>query len=144
MFRFLAKSALATVIWKRYRRPLGSTLALLVSYFFIAMVHSDYVDWSTTTSEHEHLWASFVVKWLALIGVTLLYYWFNSRALSSHNAHTETRTERQANTRTKRPRAPAESHTPTAGADPFAEIRRKDKLRSRADIAMGQTTQKRR
>jgi hypothetical protein len=144
MFRFLAKSALATVIWKRYRRPLGSTLALLVSYFFIAMVHSDYVAWATTTAEHEHLWASFVVKWLALIGVTLLYYWFNSRALSRHNAHTETRTERQANTHAKRASAPADSHKPATGPDPFAEIRRKDKLRSRADIAMDATTAKRR
>lgn len=136
MFRFLAKSALATVVWKRYRRPIGSTIALLISYFFIAMVHSDYVAWATTTAEHGHLWASFIVKWVALIGVSALYYWFNTRNLAPANNAPETGPDKKSKSRRK----PA-PETPdfSAGPDPFADIRNKDKLRSRADIAMEQS-----
>ncbi|WP_041521807.1 hypothetical protein [Gilvimarinus agarilyticus] len=138
MFRFLAKSALATVIWKRYRRPIVSTLILFISYFFIAMVHGDYVSWATTTAEHQHLWISFVLKWLALIGVTLLYYWYNSRAIAHIDKQDETEAERHTSKKSRRPQTPPpESDAP----DPFAAIRQKDKLRSRADVAMAQHKQ---
>ncbi|WP_049723205.1 hypothetical protein [Gilvimarinus polysaccharolyticus] len=137
MFRFLAKSALATVVWKRYRRPIGSTLALFISYFFIAMVHSDYVAWATTTAEHGHLWASFVVKWLALIGVSILYYWFNTRPLAQTNNTTESAAKKS---KSRRKPASANPDIPP-GPDPFATIRTKDKLRSRADVAMDQNKQ---
>ena len=137
MFRFLAKSALATVVWKRYRRPIGSTLALFISYFFIAMVHSDYVAWATTTAEHGHLWASFVIKWLALIGVSILYYWFNTRPLTQTNT-----TDESAGQKSKSRRKPASVNPDIPpGLDPFATIRTKDKLRSRADVAMDQNKQ---
>ncbi|BFM22304.1 hypothetical protein [Gilvimarinus japonicus] len=139
MFRFLAKSALATVIWKRYRRPIVSTLALFISYFFIAMVHSDYVSWATTTAQHDNLWASFVVKWLALIGITLLYYWFNTRSLAKIN--NETDAERHTKPHNKQSRRTAHPPPEAAGPDPFADIRSKDKLRSRADVAMEQPRQ---
>lgn len=138
MFRFLARSALATVIWKRYRRPIGSTLALFISYFFIVMVHGDYISWATTTAEHKHLWASFVIKWLALIGVTLLYYWFNTRTWTADDPAAEVKPKSKRAARRQRAPQPDASEP-----DPFASIRSKDKLRSRADLALEQAIKNR-
>ena len=132
MFRFLAKSAVATYIWKRYRRPIVATLLLFVGYFFIGMLHGDYVEYATGADDRRHLWLSYLIKWCALIGITLLYYLVLSRFLSSG-------IEKLPPAKKKRTDEPAPSTTTADGTpDPFSVIRHKEKLQSRADIAIKQ------
>lgn len=133
MFRFLAKSALAAVIWKRYRRPIVSTLALFVSYFLISLFHGDYVDYAVSAGDTHFLWRSYLIKWGVLVGVTVTYYLYNARAFRSRRTDdlpppTAAKTRRE-------PRAESPSNNGNE-ADPFAEIRRKKRLKSRGDIAV--------
>ncbi len=130
MFRFLAKSALATVIFKRYRRPIVSTLVLFLAYFLIATVHGDYVDYAVTAEDRQYLWLSFVLKWALLLGVTAVYYFYNMAGLRP---------------RAEKPPAPAKAPplsaepSPDSAVDPFAEIRRKPTLKSRGEQLLEKT-----
>ncbi|MCP8901004.1 hypothetical protein [Gilvimarinus xylanilyticus] len=134
MFRFLAKSAVATVIWKRYNRVIISTLTLLISYFLIAALHSDYTDYARSTGVTGFLWLSYFAKWGGYVLVTSLYYWYLKYALrpkpkKRDDAFAQTRS--QPNKKRAQPQQPSEP-----SADPFADIRRKDRLKNRADFAM--------
>ncbi|HEX7027184.1 MAG TPA: hypothetical protein VF268_08070, partial [Gammaproteobacteria bacterium] len=86
MFRFLAKSALIAVIWKRYRRTIISTLALFACYFLVSLFHGDYVEYAVNAGDKGFLWRSYLIKWAVLIGVTLIYYLYNTRALTKREA----------------------------------------------------------
>lgn len=130
MFRFLAKSALVAVIWKRYRRTIISTLVLFVSYFLISLLHGDYVDYAVGAGDKEFLWRSYLIKWAALLGVTLIYYFYNTRAFMKRGA------DDLPPPSNKNPRKQAVENTGDNKADPFAEIRRKKRLKSRGDIAL--------
>lgn len=132
MFRFITKSALAGWIWKRYKRGIVSTLALFLAYFLIAMIHGDYVDYANSASDKSFLFTSYILKWGALLGVTALYYVYNSRVIAKRSQSepindTPRRSARDNNSTDTEP-------TP----DPFADIRRKKTLKSRADRAMDQ------
>lgn len=132
MFRFLAKSALATFIYKRYRHTIVASLLLLFSYWVIAMIHSDYVDYATSADAREHLLLSYVLKWACLLSATLAYFFFINRRLHA-----------PAGDDVPPPVTPAEGKKASTSAtneaaDPFAGIRNKEKLKSRADIALDQ------
>ena len=131
MFRFLAKSALVVAVWKRYRRTIISTLALFICYFLVSLFHGDYVEYAVSAGDKDFLWRSYLIKWAVLIGVTVGYYLYNTRILIKKRAddlppstgNTQERTVENA------PQRDGES-------DPFAEIRRKERLQSRGDITL--------
>ena len=127
MFRFLAKSALATVLFKRYRRTIVSTLLLFACYFFISMIHGDYVSYATSADDRHYLWLSFLLKWVLLISITLVYYFYNVRALG---------------TSPKPPAKAAQQQVQASdAADPFDSIRTKDTLQSRGDVLLKKQTE---
>lgn len=132
MFRFLAKSALAAVIWKRYRRIILSTLALFVGYFLISLLHGDYVDYVVTAGDRRFLWGSYVAKWAALTVITLVYYLYAVRVLARRPGDDPPpATQRRAS-------PPEGGNVLQSGgeADPFAGIRRKKTLESRGDVLL--------
>jgi hypothetical protein len=135
MFRFLAKSALIAVIWKRYRRTIISTLALFACYFLVSLFHGDYVEYAVNAGDKGFLWRSYLIKWAVLIGVTLIYYLYNTRALTKREA------DDLPPSAGRRQREQIVENTPQydddGAADPFAEIRRKERLKSRGDIVLG-------
>lgn len=131
MFRFLAKSALATLVWKRYHRSILASLALLLGYFLIAMIHGDYVDYAASATDTSHLWLSYLVKWALLFTVTLVYYFYLRRQL---RAPSQVKTETTAKATVKGTKSAPTNQNDSA--DPFANIRGKQKLKSHADIAL--------
>lgn len=124
MFRFLAKSALVTLVFKRYRRPIVSTVVLFLSYFLISTIHSDYVNYAVTSDDRQFLWLSFLLKWALLLGTTLIYYFYNTAGLRSREG--ELSLPDDVSTPMPPKRQPGV-------ADPFAHIRNKEKLESRGD-----------
>ncbi|MBU2884533.1 hypothetical protein KO507_01995 [Gilvimarinus agarilyticus] len=128
MFRFLAKSALATFIWKRYHRPILATLTLLLGYFLVGMVHGDYVDYAHSAQDTTGLWLSYLLKWVLLITFTLIYYFYLKRIL---------RTPEPAIQQTPPPtNGTKNTREPPSASDPFAGIRDKKTLKSHADRAL--------
>ncbi|MDO3388637.1 hypothetical protein QWI17_22515 [Gilvimarinus sp. SDUM040013] len=133
MFRFLAKSALATLIWKRYHRPIVATFALLIGYFLVAMIHGDYVDYVKGAADTTYLWLSYLFKWGLLIALTVAYYLYLNRQLRQSETLGQGTPNPAKNTGTK------STATPQSAQDPFAAIRSKRKLKSHADVALDQS-----
>lgn len=129
MFRFLAKSALATLVWKRYHRPILATIALFVGYFLVATIHGDYVDYAQTADDTSGLWVSYVIKWLLFLGLTAAYYFYLTRQWQDTGP-------RAAQTQTPPVRETGRDRAEQSAQDPFAVIRTKKKLKSHADIAL--------
>lgn len=136
MFRFLAKSALVAMIWKRYRRTIISTLALFISYFLVSLFHGDYVEYAVSAGDKGFLWRSYLIKWVVLIGVTVIYYLFNTRILIKGKADDLPPASIGKNRRER-----IVEHAPQSEGevDPFAQIRRKERLKSRGDIDLDRT-----
>lgn len=131
MFKFLAKSAVFSLIWNRYRKIILSTIVLFGSYFVISLMHTDYLDYAKLSQSEHNIAVSYGFKWAALLLTSAVYYWTNVRQppLSKNNQ------ENTAPSKTSRkPQAAsnAPSLKPPSG-DPFAEIRKKDKLSSKGD-----------
>lgn len=128
MFRFIAKSAVAAVIWGRYRRVIISTLVLFAGYLLITLFHSDYVDYAVNAGDTASLWSSYLIKWSALMGITVVYYLYNTRIFVSRRAD-------KSHSPDPRDIDPVKP-TGDATGDPFAEIRHKRRLNSHGDAAL--------
>ncbi|UTF58811.1 hypothetical protein [Gilvimarinus sp. DA14] len=133
MFRFFAKSAIATLIWKRYHRVIVATLSLLLGYFLISMIHGDYVDYAQGAQDTKLLWLSYIAKWFGLIAITALYYFYLKFVLTPKPTTPTSEPARDSASKTSTNR---QTDTTTSESDPFASIREKETLKSRADIAL--------
>lgn len=135
MINFFAKSVAATYIWKRYKKIILSTLALFVGYFLINSIHNDYLDYQTRSGNNAQLLFSYAIKWFLLSLVTGLYYYLNIHKSLSFNPENKTKNTHKANTQAQSTSTHSSS-TSAEQPDPFAHIRKKQNLRSRADIEM--------
>ena len=132
MFRFLAKSAVATLVWKRYHRPILATLALFIGYLLIGVVHGDYVDYAKSADDTGYLWASYLLKWTLLSLITAVYYFYVTRSVNKSNIKSNT----DSKGKNRPPSQSSAVSTTDDQADPFADIRTKESLKSRGDIAI--------
>ena len=128
MLKNLIQLTLLSVVWKRYRSMILSTLLLLGYFYLVALVHEDYLSYSALNDNQQYLGFSFILKWLAFIiglAVYLLYnfgFLLRKRPNAGHPA-----------TPTQSASTP-EPSSQAGKTDPFERIRRRDKLRSRADF----------
>jgi len=123
MLKNLLHLTLLTVLWKRYKSIIVSTLLLFVFFWLVGKLHADYVSYSELNNDHKYLAFSFFIKWCAFIVGVVIYLLFNSFFPRSKNTENIDPTETKKNLPEK-PAAP----------DPFDEIRGRKKLRSRADF----------
>ena len=123
--KFVAKTFLITFIWRRYKRVFISLALLFLSYFLISIVHSDYIDYAKNSENAHFLGLSYVVKWLALLSVTVVFYFFSSTTKSDKISDTQIK---HLNPRKSKPNGES-----TTEPDPFDSIRKKKTLKSKAD-----------
>lgn len=117
MFKPLLKYTFLTLIWKKYRNVIVSSLLLLFAIMVIVIIHNDYVRYSEKTGEQASLAASFLLKWCLILGAIALYIVYVKIIL-----------------RVKpKPNKAAKSEPQVESADAFSEIRKKGKLSSKAD-----------
>ena len=76
---------------------------------------------------------SYILKWLALGAITALYYYINIHNRIKNAKEPLTKSSKQQANSAKNNKA--ENQTENS-PDPFADIRKKETLRSRADIEM--------
>ena len=126
MFKNLVHLTLLTLLWKRYKRLIISTLILFVYFWLVGKLHEDYVNYVELNQDQQYLATSFFIKWLALIIGALVYLLINILVFRGRQA---------ADTPVGKPEArSADSGTASKDSDPFAQIRQRRKLRSRADF----------
>jgi hypothetical protein len=127
MFRFLAKSFVATVFFKRYRRAIISTLSLFVFYFVVSLVHDDYFVYAQAVEKEGALAWAFLVKWAVLFLGTGIYYLINFPFLQAKKKHGQ-----QGSVSVEEHKEEAKP----AEEDPFSTIRKKKVLKSKGDFSL--------
>ena len=126
MFKQVFRVAFVTLIWKQYKGSIISTLLLIAYLLIVSNVHQDYLLASGDDAEK----ITFVYKWLAyLAGIILVctYHWIKTKFSQNDDETSE------GNTKAQIEKYRAMENT---SDDPFAEIRAREKLRSRADFLM--------
>ena len=119
MFKQVFRLTFVTFIWKHYKRLIVSTILLFAYLWFVGYAHSEYLNYASQ-QESLSVGQSFFIKWLALLIGVGLYLLFHFLAPSRKRQ----KKDKQSTVNEPVPGEP----------DPFDEIRKKEKLRSRADM----------
>jgi len=122
MFKHIFRLTFLTFIWKKYKRVIVSTVLLLLFLWLVNFAHSEYLSFAKYQSEESNITLSFFVKWLSLILGAVIYlitvFWLPKKKIITKKNKDEAKL------------------TNTGERDPFASIREKDQLRSRAEIML--------
>lgn len=110
-----------------------SALVLFAYFWVVDMIHEDYLNYLDLRGESTSAGLSFLVKWLAFaLGITI-YWMFNSYARKKYDKKSGQLTDTGASR--NKPGKSSNGGTGMEGRDdPFDEIRRKGRLRSRGDL----------
>ncbi|TVZ39170.1 hypothetical protein P886_3565 [Alteromonadaceae bacterium 2753L.S.0a.02] len=131
MFKFLTKSIIATALLKRYQRLLISVAVLFACYFIIGQIHDDFLEYGEKTQNSAAVGFSYVIKWFSLTLATAIFYVFNM--YGSEKKKQLKRRGIQAEDLTS-----AIKNDDQRASDPFENIRRKEKLNSKAEQRLGE------
>lgn len=146
MIKQFVRLAIVATVWRRYKSGIISVAALLLFWFVVSFFHGEYISYAEATGERQFLAISFFIKWglgsLALSAFVLFH-------LKAFRKSPETKERSQAEAQKPKPKvqkAKKEPEVPPApkpgdedykaAEDPFAALRDKPKLRSRADVEL--------
>ena len=128
MFKQVFRVAFVALIWKQYKGIIVSTLLLFAYLLLVSMLHEDYLNHLDRQEQSSSSGLSFVYKWLAYafgIAAYFLFHWWRSRP------------ETKTNTMREKKSASKKNELENPEEDPFANIRKRKNLRSRADFIDG-------
>lgn len=127
VFKQIFRVAFVALIWKQYKALIISSCLLIAFLLLVSNVHDDYLTHSQLQSDKTvSTGLSFVYKWIAYaIGLGAYFIFHFLRGLKPTKQNLEEKAK-EANIVAK-----------TDEQDPFAAIRNKKKLRSRADFLDG-------
>ena len=130
MFKQIFRLTFATFIWKQYKRIIVSTLLLFAYLWLVGSIHSDYLSYAELQTDQSMAGSSFLLKWAALVVGVMLYLVYNfMRGAKRNNSNNSTSSAAEVE--------PA-SQSQTDQDDPFTNIRKMKKLRTRAEISIAQ------
>ena len=133
MFKQVFRLAFVTVIWKQYKQVIVSTLLLFLFIFLVSNIHADFLTHTEMQKDTTGTGLSFIAKWLAYaVGVGL---YFAYHAVRGRDKNSSSKQNSKHKPTTKHGLTTVESDSPDD--DPFAEIRKRKTLRSRADFLEG-------
>jgi hypothetical protein len=131
MFKQVFRLAFVTVIWKQYKQVIVSTLLLFTFIFLVSNIHADYLTHTEMQKDTTGTGLSFIAKWLAYAVGIGLYFFYHTIRGRNKNA----KPSKKSKPSSKRSVATLEPES--LEDDPFAEIRQRKTLRSRADFLEG-------
>ena len=132
MFNKLLKITVIGFIWSRYGTMILSAIVLFAWFWVVGLVHEDYLSYLTLQGEGASAGWSFLLKWLAFLVGVICYWWFNSYARKKFDKKEKGSLAEPSNTQAA---VEADLGSPNS-KDPFDKIRRKEKLRSKADLVI--------
>lgn len=133
MFKQIFRIAFVNLIWKQYKAIIISTVVLFAYLWLIGSVHSDYLSYAKLQADKSLAGRSFLLKWAALSSGVLLYIAYHVLRGSRRKRNaTAAKSNALSGTLVNRTSEETNSNSP----DPFAAIRSKKKLRTRAEIAL--------
>lgn len=126
VFKQIFRVAFIALIWKQYKALIISTFLLIVFLLLVSNLHDDYLTHSQLQNDATDAGVSFIYKWIAYaVGVGSYFIFHFLRGLRPSKQTLEEKAK-EANIIAK-----------TDSDDPFAAIRERKKLRSRADFLDG-------
>lgn len=75
--RTLLRAASAWLIWRWLEPRWRSTLALVVGWWLITVLHAEYVEYVRLTESTDLLWLSYLIKWLLVLSGIAAWVWFS-------------------------------------------------------------------
>lgn len=166
MFNQVVKWSVLLTIWRRYGAAIKWFPVVLLVLVLIYAVHRDFVEYVEVSKSGSYLALSFLLKWLAIVAVLIVYWWYIKSILSSSEQSSKPRFFSRVKKQTKRTINPEENlyggaeqaqsvkqktsnNTKSneensqvlnddsgSQSDPFAAIRQRKHLRSKADIVL--------
>ncbi|VUD64704.1 hypothetical protein TDB9533_03381 [Thalassocella blandensis] len=136
MFKQIFKLTVVSVVWKRYKAAIISTLALFIYYWLVEKLHEDYLHYISLQQSDSNIGFSFLLKWFFLasgLGLYLLFNFWRKRPVKSPLPHLDLKHKKKTNKQT-----PQSADSTADADDPFANIRKREKLRSKADFVIEQ------
>jgi hypothetical protein len=160
---------LSGLLWRKYKFFILSLIILIAFIFVVGQVHQDYLRYNELQETPTNIGLSFAVKWLIwAFSITLFLvanHYFNrykrqqkelaseqsNSALSKllkwksrfgSNAGSSLNTSNVESSASKQKVSATEKAAEADAVDPFAAIRKKDKLRSYADVVIEQKPDK--
>lgn len=131
MWNNLFKITLASYIWKRYRRTLIATPLLLLYFWVVNVIHHDIIAYATLNNDTSWLAWSFLAKWLVILLGVVVFLYFTTKSPAEEKPKASLK-EKMASTDS----SIEELKSGGEGEDVFERIRKKDKLRSKADMVI--------
>lgn len=127
MFKQAFRFAFVALIWKQYKSVIISTILLFAYLFLVSNLHDDYISHLKLQQQSAYSGPSFIYKWLAYALGILIYFifhwWYPKPSKSKKNKN-----------KNNKEISPDEMDP---NDDPFAQIRKRKTLRSRADFLDG-------
>lgn len=135
MFNQLVKWTIIIGMWRKYKRHLMASVLLLVSLVLINYIHLDFVEYSVATNS-EHLGFSYAAKWLAFALAIVIYAWHIKQVNQAAKYDSKLHELMQSKTSSVRKEKDISVEEQNSQTDPFANIRKKKKLKSEADFLL--------
>jgi hypothetical protein len=130
MFKQIFRLTFATFIWKQYKRIIVSTLLLFAYLWLVGSIHSDVLSYAELQTDQSMAGRSFLLKWAALAGGVVFYLGYNYLR--------GTKSNKNDNSASAGANLEAGKESPAEQDDPFANIRKMKKLRTRSEISIDQ------
>jgi len=118
VFKQAFRLTFITFVWKKYKRIIVSTTVLFATLWLIGFIHDEYLEFAKLHND-TNLGLSFMLKWVALLGSVAIYLIYN---------FVGSRKQKKSKGQTEIP------DTADDADDPFAEIRVRKTLRSKAEM----------
>jgi hypothetical protein len=125
VFKQIFRVAFIALVWKQYKQIIVSSLGLFGFLYLVGSLHADFLQHAELNADSSNVGLSFVYKWTALAGGIILYF-----------AYHYFRPRQKDPAKEKQQRIEKELAELHDEDDPFASIRARKKLRSRADFLM--------
>jgi hypothetical protein len=134
MFKQIFRLTFVTFVWKQYKQIIVSTLLLFGFLWLAGSIHEDYLNYADQLNDQALASQSFIYKWIALCAgvlIYLAYHFFRIRVRNSKTGAGKNKAQAKG-------QSSSNTSMPLDDNDPFAEIRIKKKLRSRAEMMIDQ------
>lgn len=137
MLNQMVKWTVIIGLWRKYKQHISATLFLLLGLLLITLFHQDFVEYNEQ-SQTPYLALSYLVKWLAYLSCGVLYVVvlkrINKTAKFDSTLHNMMNNKASNTTKADKTEEEVENSANTSNTDPFAHLRSKKSLRSKADF----------
>lgn len=125
MLKSLSKFTVLALLWQRYKSHIKPLLAFLAVLFVIFFAHSEYLSYSKAAQDNSYIGVSFLIKWLAVLLAAAVYMLMTPKVKGAGKVKSKTAVKESSRVEQSKQQA-----------DPFATIRAKSILKSKADFVI--------